>query len=141
MRICRRERNTFPLSPYSPSSPAVGKALSSLPSLSHALGEVMVNGVATSHMAPAEEGPSKQTTLCVNYSISLSYGLLSHYHHVIFSRQSWWTPATALAMRRCSSWEFSSLRSLVREPLPREPTAFRRPSRLSAGQQGSVQAP
>ena len=39
--------------------PALGKALSSLPSLSHALGEVMVQGVSTSHMASAEEGQSK----------------------------------------------------------------------------------
>ena len=38
---------------------AISKALSTLPSLSHALGEVMLQGVATSHMASAEDGKSK----------------------------------------------------------------------------------
>lgn len=38
---------------------AISKALSSLPSLSHSLGEVMLQGVATSHMASAEDGKSK----------------------------------------------------------------------------------
>lgn len=42
-----------------PFSVAISKALSSLPSLSHALGEVMLQGVATSHMASAEDGKSK----------------------------------------------------------------------------------
>ena len=38
---------------------ALSKALSSLPSLSHSLGEVMLQGVATSHMASAEDGKSE----------------------------------------------------------------------------------
>ena len=38
---------------------AISKALSSLPSLSHALGEVMLQGMATSHMASAEDGKSE----------------------------------------------------------------------------------
>jgi hypothetical protein len=37
---------------------ALSKALSSLPSLSHSLGQVMLQGVATSHMASAEDGKS-----------------------------------------------------------------------------------
>lgn len=45
--------------------PVISKALSSLPSLSHALGEVMLQGVATSHMASAEDGKSESLSLCV----------------------------------------------------------------------------
>ena len=48
---------------YSLSPPAISKALSSLPSLSHSLGEVMLQGVATSHMASAEDGKSKCTCM------------------------------------------------------------------------------
>lgn len=41
---------------------AIGKALSVLPSLSHSLGEVMLQGVATSHMASAEDSNSMLQT-------------------------------------------------------------------------------
>ena len=45
---------------------AMGKALSSLSTYTHSMSEVVLLGVATSHLAPAEEGKSK--------SLSLSWG-------------------------------------------------------------------
>ena len=39
-------------------SPAIGKALSSLSTFSHAISEVMLQGVATLHMASQEDGQS-----------------------------------------------------------------------------------
>ena len=41
----------------------ISKAISSLPSLSHALGEVMLQGLATSHIAPNEEGKGERVML------------------------------------------------------------------------------
>lgn len=41
---------------YNEDSTEISKAISSLPSLSHALGEVMLQGLATSHIAPNEKG-------------------------------------------------------------------------------------
>ena len=38
---------------------ALAGAVSSLPALSHSLGQVLVQGVATSHLASAEDGRSE----------------------------------------------------------------------------------
>ena len=44
---------------YNNDPSAVGKALSSLSTYAHSMSEVVLLGVATSHLAPAEEGKSK----------------------------------------------------------------------------------
>lgn len=62
--------------PFLPSlPPAMGKALSSLSTYAHSMSEVMLLGVATSHLASAEEGKSESENqencaLCV-YNPSL----------------------------------------------------------------------
>lgn len=55
---------------------ALSKALSSLPSLSHYLGEVMLQGVATSHLASAEDAKS-------NYYRSTTYSLHAHLDGIV----------------------------------------------------------
>lgn len=38
---------------------ALGKALSVVPSISHSLGDIMLQGVATGQLAPAQDGQSQ----------------------------------------------------------------------------------
>ena len=55
----------------------IGKALSSLPSLSHALGEVMLQGLATSNIASNEESKeSKQAySTCLDDELLFFFGV------------------------------------------------------------------